>query len=164
MIKSQFIKNFYKINKIMKFYLTFCSIFFITFSSYAVPVGGITKFFKGLFSKSDEIIDISSKTGKSTNELSNEISELLRFIDPETYKGQSFQEIIDEISAFNAEPIEGLKKFYNPSENVSSAMSNDDYSLWLEYYSACLQKILVFLKKVRFKNILNYTLKKMAAI
>lgn len=120
----------------MKFYLTFCSIFFITFSSYAVPVGGITKFFKGLFSKGDEIIDISSKTGKSTNELSNEISELLRFIDPETYKGQSFQEIIDEISAFNAEPIEGLKKFYNPSENVSSAMSNDDYSLWLEYYSA----------------------------
>ena len=112
------------------------SIFLISFNSSAIPVGGITKFFKGLFSKGDEMIDGGSTIGKSSDEAANSAIEFNKFIDPETYKGQNFEDIVEEISAINAEPVEGLKKYYDPSENATSAMSNDDYSLWLEYYTA----------------------------
>jgi len=119
-----------------KILVYFLSIFLISFNSYAIPVGGITKFFKGLFSKGDEMIDAGSTVGKSSDEAANSAIEFNKFIDPETYKGQSFEDIVEEISAMNAEPLEGLKKYYDPSENAASAMSNDDYSLWLEYYTA----------------------------
>lgn len=119
-----------------KFLVYLLSITFISMNSYSVPVGGVTKFFKGLFSKGDEILDAGSTVGKSSDEMVNASSEFNRFIDPETYKGQSFEEIVEEISAINAEPVEGLKKYYDPSENAASAMSSDDYSLWLEYYTA----------------------------
>jgi len=112
------------------------SIFLISFNSSAIPVGGITKFFKGLFSKGDEMIDVGSTISKSSDEAANSAIEFNKFIDPETYKGQTFEDIVEEISAVNAEPVEGLKKYYDPSENAASAMSNDDYSLWLEYYTA----------------------------
>ena len=104
-------------------------------NSYAVPVGGITKFFKGLFSKGDEILDAGSTVGKSSDEMVNASSEFNRFIDPETYKGQPFEEIIEEISAMNAEPIEGLKNYFNPAENSAAAMTDSDYSLWMEYFA-----------------------------
>ena len=119
-----------------KILVYFLSIFLISLNSHAIPVGGITKFFKGLFSKGDEMIDAGSTVGKSSDEAANSAIEFNKFIDPETYKGQSFEDIVEEISAMNAEPLEGLKKYYDPSENAASAMSSDDYSLWLEYYTA----------------------------
>ena len=119
-----------------KILVYFLSIFLISLNSHAIPVGGITKFFKGLFSKGDEMIDAGSTVGKSSDKAANSTIEFNKFIDPETYKGQSFEDIVEEISAMNAEPLEGLKKYYDPSENAASAMSSDDYSLWLEYYTA----------------------------
>ena len=118
-----------------KILVYFLSITFLSMNSYAVPVGGITKFFKGLFSKGDEILDAGSTVGKSSDEMVNASSEFNRFIDPETYKGQPFEEIIEEISAMNAEPIEGLKNYFNPAENSAAVMSDSDYSLWMEYFA-----------------------------
>ena len=120
-------------NRILVYFLC---MFMISLNSYSIPVGGITKFIKGLFSKGDEMIDAGSTIGKSSDEATNSVMEFNKFIDPETYKGQSFEEIVEEISAMNAEPLEGIKIYYDPSKNTSSAMSNDNYSLWLEYYSA----------------------------
>ena len=95
------------------------------------------------------MIDAGSTVGKSSDEaLANSAIEFNKFIDPETYKGQSFfEDIVEEISAMNAEPLEGLKKYYDPSENAASAMSSDDYSLWLEYYTAARGLREIFYKK-----------------
>lgn len=122
-------------NKMKRFLACFLFLIFISMNSYAVPVGGITKFFKGIFSKGDEVLDAGSTIGKSSDEMINASSEFNKLINPETYKGQPFEDVIEEISAMNAEPIEGLKNYFNPAENSAAVMSDGDYSLWMEYFA-----------------------------
>ena len=38
------------------------SFIFMNFNANALPVGGISKFFKNIFSKGDEVIDLGSNT------------------------------------------------------------------------------------------------------
>jgi len=101
------------------------SFIFMNFNANALPVGGISKFFKNIFSKGDEMIDLGSNTSKQSNEFMT-ISEDV--ITSKTYQGKPFEDILEEISAMNAEPIEGLKNYFNPAENSAVAMTDSDYS------------------------------------
>lgn len=127
-----------------KIYLTLL-LFFFSINAYSLPVGGISKFFKNLFSKGDEMIDASKSMGKGSDNAiipdgapildinKSSSTNLDRFLDPKTYEGQSFESILEEISAINQEPFEDVKRFFDPKENFASNMSEEDYSFWLEY-------------------------------
>lgn len=107
---------------------------FFSFNAQALP--GISKLFKSLFSKGDEIIDVTKNVGKEGDKITIRSEEFNQVINPKTYEGQSFESILEDISAINAEPIENIKQYFDPTSNPDSLMTQSDYSLWGEYLIA----------------------------
>lgn len=118
---------------LIRFLLLIYLIFF-SFNAQALP--GISKLFKNLFSKGDEMIDVSKNIGKEGDKITIRSEEFNQVINPKTYEGQSFESILEDISAINAEPIENIKKYFDPTSNPDSLMTQSDYSLWGEYLIA----------------------------